>query len=294
MQKPIKVVGIGPASMQNTGGRMKAALQSAANAMQGLTTYRPLREELLMATCQTTKFCTKCKTEKAIEMFSKHSRYKDGRQSHCKACHAKYQESNREKILEQRRAYREANKEKIRKWHHENYANNRDKILTQQREYYEANKDKVKASNERWKAENLEKVAAIKRGWAKNNYEKVRASSKRWRANNPGKAADMSRRWRAANPEKARVIVLNRVARRRACGGKLSQGIVKRLFKLQCGKCACCGLPLGNDYHLDHIMPLALGGTNTDDNIQLLRAECNLRKSAKHPVDFMRQKGFLL
>lgn len=74
----------------------------------------------------------------------------------------------------------------------------------------------------------------------------------------------------------------------------MSSGLAIRLYKLQRGKCACCGLPLGDDYHLDHIMPLALGGTNTDDNIQLLRAKCNMQKSAKHPVDFMQQRGFLL
>lgn len=39
---------------------------------------------------------------------------------------------------------------------------------------------------------------------------------------------------------------------------------------------------------------IALGGTNTDDNVQLLRAECNNFKRAKHPADFMRQRGFLI
>jgi 5-methylcytosine-specific restriction endonuclease McrA len=77
-------------------------------------------------------------------------------------------------------------------------------------------------------------------------------------------------------------------------GGKLSSKLAARLFVLQKGKCACCLQPLGDDYHIDHIMPLALGGTNTDDNIQLLRAKCNLQKNAKHPVDFMQQRGFLL
>ena len=38
----------------------------------------------------------------------------------------------------------------------------------------------------------------------------------------------------------------------------------------------------------------ALGGLNADSNMQLLRAECNLQKSAKHPVDFMQSRGFLL
>jgi hypothetical protein len=41
-------------------------------------------------------------------------------------------------------------------------------------------------------------------------------------------------------------------------------------------------------------MPLALGGSNTDDNMQLLRAICNYHKYTKHPIDFMQSKGFLL
>lgn len=45
---------------------------------------------------------------------------------------------------------------------------------------------------------------------------------------------------------------------------------------------------------MDHILPLALGGTNVDENIQLLRKRCNLQKCAMHPVDFMQSKGRLL
>ena len=75
----------------------------------------------------------------------------------------------------------------------------------------------------------------------------------------------------------------------------MSVGLAERLIGYQRGKCACgCKQQLGNDYHMDHIMPLALGGTNTDDNIQLLRPTCNLSKHDKHPVDFMKQRGYLL
>lgn len=73
-----------------------------------------------------------------------------------------------------------------------------------------------------------------------------------------------------------------------------SKGLAERLFRLQRGKCACCKKPLGSDYHLDHIMPLALGGVNEDSNIQLLRAKCNMQKHTVHPVEFMQQRGFLL
>lgn len=35
-----------------------------------------------------TKLCTKCNLEKSLDLFSKHTRSRDGRQSHCKACYA--------------------------------------------------------------------------------------------------------------------------------------------------------------------------------------------------------------
>ena len=114
----------------------------------------------------------------------------------------------------------------------------------------------------------------------------------KWQKANPQKANAKSAKWREANPESRRIYQQNR--RERANGGKLSHGIAAKLFNLQRGKCTCCGKPLGNDFHLDHIVPLSLGGTNTDDNMQLLRARCNLQKNKKHPVDFMQLRGFLI
>ena len=57
--------------------------------------------------------------------------------------------------------------------------------------------------------------------------------------------------------------------------------------------CPCCGIDLiahGN-YHLDHIMPLALGGTNDYWNAQFLCAECNLGKSAENPYIWAERTG---
>ena len=111
------------------------------------------------------------------------------------------------------------------------------------------------------------------------NHEKMRATTKAWRK---------------ANPEATRVNNQNRRCRKRANGGKLSKGLSAKLFKLQRGLCPCCQQPLGADFHLDHIMPLSLGGMNIDSNIQLLRQSCNQQKSAKHPVEFMQSRGFLI
>lgn len=127
------------------------------------------------------------------------------------------------------------------------------------------------------------------------NPEKVKAAISKWRAANRERVKERLAAYRGANLEPHRIREHTRRARKRESGGKLSKLLTDKLFRLQRGKCACgCKQPLGDDYHLDHIMPLALGGSNTDDNIQLLRATCNHQKSAKHPVDFMRQRGFLL
>lgn len=42
------------------------------------------------------------------------------------------------------------------------------------------------------------------------------------------------------------------------------------------------------------IVPLAKGGSDGPENIQLLCAPCNRRKSAKDPIVFMQENGFLL
>lgn len=122
----------------------------------------------------------------------------------------------------------------------------------------------------------------------------ARVRTAAWIAANKERAKASYWAWARKNPESRLTIGRNRTAIKRGARGKLSAGIRERLWKLQKGKCPCCGQPLGKDPHIDHIIPIALGGTNTDDNVQLLRAKCNLAKHAKHPVDFMRERGFLL
>lgn len=101
--------------------------------------------------------------------------------------------------------------------------------------------------------------------------------------------------WAHANPEKVRIYGINERARKRANGGKLSPGLPASLLALQRGLCACCRGDLNTTgYHLDHIEPLVGGGAHENRNIQLLCPDCNQCKHAKHPVDFMQSRGYLL
>lgn len=97
--------------------------------------------------------------------------------------------------------------------------------------------------------------------------------------------------YRAKNKEK--VLEFTR-KRRGLMVGRLPRGTVKRIGDAQRWLCVVCKTDLKNGYHMDHIMPLEKGGSHEPKNIQLLCPSCNVRKSAKHPVDFMQERGFLL
>lgn len=81
--------------------------------------------------------------------------------------------------------------------------------------------------------------------------------------------------------------IKRRSAERRA--GKPPAGIIPLLLRLQSGACATCGTSIEGGYHVDHLFPLALGGTSHWLNLQLLCPPCNIRKGAKRPEVFVRE-----
>jgi 5-methylcytosine-specific restriction endonuclease McrA len=106
-----------------------------------------------------------------------------------------------------------------------------------------------------------------------------------------GMRAEWTRRYRKKYPEKIREFTQRRHGRKLA---RLPRGTVKRIGEAQRWMCPICRTSIRKEFHVDHIMPLAKGGSHEPSNLQLLCPQCNLRKNAKHPVDFMQSKGFLL
>lgn len=193
----------------------------------------------------------------------------------------RYYERNRQKVIDSAKAWKAANKEKV---------------AAGAKVYRDSHKEEMKALQDAWAEKFPEKIREKARRYYARNSEKCRARSRMYYSTFNEKASESRNKYRA-KPE-YRAIDQNNQMRRRArvaiSAGSLSLGIVEQLIRAQKGKCACCGERLGADYHIDHIMPLALGGKHEDSNIQLLHARCNLQKHAKHPVDFMRERGFLL
>ena len=148
------------------------------------------------------------------------------------------------------------------------------------------------------------------RQWEIENKDRKNANSRRWAANNPEKRAEISRRyvaklgreekrrqlneWRSKNPEANRAALAKRRKQLQERGPGYSAADVRQIFALQRGTCAICRCKLPASYHVDHITPLARGGRNEKTNLQLLCPPCNLRKSARDPLEFMQANGFLL
>ena len=108
------------------------------------------------------------------------------------------------------------------------------------------NADSKRATDRAWARANPEKRKATTNAWIKANPEKSKKRNKKRRAEKPDEIKLSLKKWRDANPESVRIHHQNRRIRKKELAGKLTPGIIKLLFNLQKGKCACCGKSLGD------------------------------------------------
>lgn len=207
-----------------------------------------------------------------------------------------------EEKLEAKRAKQRIRSAKFRAAHPERVAGHK-------KRWNEANRERCAEHAKGWRERNPAQSIALAAAYRKANPEKHKASVRKWQKANPAKVAEMdaaSRRRRAAsikayararhkeNPLLAAAAKAARRARKRLIGGKHTAADLAAIYAAQKGKCAYCKVSIKTGRHADHIVPLALGGTNDKTNIQMLCAPCNLSKGAKHPIDFAQARGLLL
>lgn len=188
----------------------------------------------------------------------------------------------------------------------EKYLRSKEAVLSQSKNYYEKNREAVlERHKKRYKAQH-KSILARRRRWAKENRHKVNEMARRhkerrrdhyiekqrkYRSANREEYNLYQRKWRANNSERVRATVANR----KSAQGHHTADDIKRLLIEQRRHCAACNADLNKTgYHVDHIQPLARGGTNWPDNLQILCPHCNLSKGAKDPVEWAQSRGKLL
>ena len=197
--------------------------------------------------------CTRCNSEKPLDDFHRGKNYKHGRRSTCKVCvSAEMRERHKATYVQKTEA----------EWKASRFA-------TEQRKQARLQKKKeliLERARIREEKRLAEKDSRLKK--AKEKAAAYRAAYKK------------------KYPERRKAEKLNRKLKIRT-SGVLSNDIVKTLMVSQNCLCVYCKKDIRDNFHVDHIYPVARGGTNTDDNVQLLCPECNLAKSDKDPVVFL-------
>jgi len=150
--------------------------------------------------------------------------------------------------------WRDANPEKFKESTTQSKTRNKDKYIPRQKEYYQENKEALKERYARYYQE-------------KKDY----------------------------HLERAKVGGHKRRAQKTRAGGTHTAADVAAILKAQGHRCVYCQADLRKvKRHIDHVMPLALGGSNDKTNIQILCEPCNRSKGAKDPIAFARERGRLL
>lgn len=149
------------------------------------------------------------------------------------------------------------------------------------------------AAMRRWRTANKAKIAARRRTKYAADPEAARARRRADYAANKARYIASVKAWIKANPEKAAVIRRNYAARKRNAEGSHTIDDVRKIVRLQRGRCAYCRTRL-LAYHVDHIIPLSKGGSNDRRNLQVTCEPCNIMKRDTDPVDYARRLGKLL
>lgn len=63
---------------------------------------------------------------------------------------------------------------------------------------------------------------------------------------------------------------------------------IKSIYESESNVCYWCGKPISpDDLHIDHIIPLAQGGTHSIDNLAPSHGTCNISKGKKMPAEYI-------
>ncbi|MEJ7871707.1 MAG: HNH endonuclease [Rubrobacteraceae bacterium] len=141
-----------------------------------------------------------------------------------------------------------------------------------QKKYRENNREYFRERNRKERAENPSLNAA---------------RTMRWRDKNRGPKAAMNKAWREANKGAQMEHWQRRRARKQQAQGSHTFNEVWRMAEDQGWLCGYCEVPLFGVFHVDHILPLSRGGSDSWDNLAVTCKFCNLRKSTKNAEEYI-------
>lgn len=230
---------------------------------------------------ETTRMCRSCGEEypATSQFFTPKKSCLLGLGWHCKPCRAEQERVRRVECADKIAAYKR-----------------RPEVAARRREL--AARPEKKQRDAEWQRNNREKCREYGRRYYANHPEKSREyyeSHKKehaqwmreWSDARPEYGREAQRRWRASHPDRVQENNRNSDARRRGAKGSFTRADVTAMYVRQEGRCLYCNKLVGDDFHADHYIPIARGGTNLPLNIVIACPTCNLSKGSKLPSEFL-------
>lgn len=172
-------------------------------------------------------------------------------------------------------------------------AQNKQHVANYAATYLQTHRDQIYKNNRANQLKHPERTKIARQNEYLRNKVRYNAAAKLYRTENKEQIRSADQLKRQINPAQYAAYKRN-YKHRKQQAGKHTGKEVSAILKAQHGKCAYCRMETSKRYHVDHIMPLALGGSNDRTNLQILCAPCNQAKSAKHPITFAQSLGMLL
>lgn len=197
------------------------------------------------------KYCSLCDRWLPLSEFYNDCSRWDGLNNKCKSCVKQKNKKSRELHLEERRAH-------DRQYHHEH-------------------KQEDLERKRMWRANNQERYKEYNRQYNHKYYEEHKES-----------IAEQKQQYRQEHPEIMHACNNNRRARELNAEGKITKELIEEKLKYYNYCCMYCGEYCGDNYHIEHILPLSRGGSNLPDNIGIACPHCNTRKGSKTYEEFIK------
>lgn len=267
------------------------------------------------------KRCKKCEQLKpaTLEFFSPQSTLKDGLHSHCKECKNLWAREYRAKgkiprlgrppegfkICAKCGLTKPKDVEHFKQTKGRNgsiqYRTCRDCVKADGRRYVKENKAKIAEYQKEYEIRNVDALKERRRRYRLENVGAIRERQKRARANDPARfkriqanyaaryperLRETRRRWQVNNREAEAAKSRNYRARKARAEGQHTRDDVRRQYETQQGRCWWCSTTLNNIYDVDHLIPLARGGSNAAENIVCACVSCNRSRAAKLPHEW--------
>lgn len=183
-----------------------------------------------------------------------------------------YYLANRERVIAQVMTYYREHAAEIAEKRKVRYQENRERHLAEKRAYYLSKPDEINARRRARYAANRERVLEQVRTYQAANREQISARRK-------------------AKPHQGQANCAIRRARKR--GAPVVEAVDRGdIIARDKQRCHICGKRVPKkQIHLDHLIPLAEGGSHSAANLAVAHAACNLRKGTRAANDQLRLVG---